>query len=262
MTVNTGATLEIPQSGTVTLAGNLTLASGAALAFKLDGKSETTLALASGKTLTATAAAIKFAEGSFPEPGREYTLVSGANLADGDEAKFSLPQDDKGKLDVDASGNLVYTAPEYFYIKIADNGRFSLKDESDNVINVDIPVSWIYAKTDESDSSSPSAIATALADPGANGIPVWQSYCMGLEPTNSQSVVLCEAAADQSDPGRVAIKAGNINIPEGLEGVEVSATLERKIPGGEFTAVTNATFASGAVAFTTPEIGDGISFFV
>ena len=118
MTVNTGATLEVPESGTVTLAGNLTLASGAALAFKLNGNSETTLALASGKTLTASESVnIKFAEGSVFAPDKAYTLVSGANLAEGDEAKFALPQGNRGTLSV-VEGNLVYTAPKYFYIKV------------------------------------------------------------------------------------------------------------------------------------------------
>ncbi len=260
MTVNSGATLEIPQSGTVTLAGNLTLANGAALAFKLDGDNETTLALASGKTLAATAkVGIKFAEGSFPKPGREYTLVSAANLAAGDEAKFSLPAGDRGALSV-KDGKLVYTAPSYFYIRVADNGRFSLKDESDNVINVDIPVSWIYAKTGESDSSSLSAIATTLADPGVNGIAVWKSYCLGLDPQDAASTLLCEAAAGQPSDGKVNIAAKNLNVPAGLSGVAVTAYLDRK-NGDGWDLVASAQVTSGSALLAAPAIESGTSFF-
>jgi hypothetical protein len=155
-------------------------------------------------------------------------------------------------ISVNESGRLVVKTAEYFYIRVTEN---------EDAEQLSVPMQWIADNGVAGSGDSAQNVADALAENGANGLLVWQSYCLGLNPQDAQSVVLCEAAADQSDPGRVAIKAGNINIPEGLEGVEVSATLERKIPGGEFTAVTNATFASGAVAFTTPEIGDGISFF-
>ena len=260
VTVNTGATLSVPEAGTGTVGGNLTLANGAALAFKLDGDNETTLALASGKTLAATATVgIKFIEGTVLKPGKSYTLVSGANLQPSDKDKFSPPEGYGGVLSV-SSGNLVYTAPEYFYIRVADNGRFSLKDESDNVINVDIPVSWIYAKTGESDSSSPSAIATALADPGANGIPAWQSYCLGLDPQDAASTLLCEAAAGQPSDGKVNIAAKNLNVPAGLSGVAVTAYLDRK-NGDGWDLVASAPVSSGSALLAAPAIESGTSFF-
>ena len=71
-----------------------------------------------GKTLRATESVnIKFAEGSVFAPDKAYTLVSGAGLTEGDEAKFALPQGNRGTLSV-VEGNLVYTAPKYFIIKV------------------------------------------------------------------------------------------------------------------------------------------------
>ena len=249
ITVNSGATLEIPQSGTVTLGGNLTLASGAALAFKLDGNSETTLAIASGKTFTATAAAIKFAEGSFPEPDKEYTLVSGANLADGDEAKFSLPAGDRGTLSV-KDGNLVYKAPSYFYIKIAEGSPSELA----------VPLAWIYDNTDAGDASDAAGTAAALSEDGANGIAVWQSYCLGLDPQDAASTLLCEAAAGQPSDGKVNIAAKNLNVPAGLSGVAVTAYLDRK-NGDGWDLVASAPVSSGSALLAAPAIESGTSFF-
>ena len=251
ITVNSGATLEIPQSGTVTLAGNLTLANGAALAFKLDGNSETTLALASGKTLAATAkVGIKFAEGSFPEPGREYTLVSGANLADGDEAKFSLPAGDRGALSV-KDGKLVYTAPSYFYIRVAEGSPSELA----------VPLAWIYDNTDAGDASDAAGTAAALSKDGANGIAVWKSYCLGLNPKYAASTLLCEAAAGQPSDGKVNIAAKNLNVPAGLSGVAVTAYLDRKNGDGWDLGVASAPVTSGSALLAAPAIESGTSFF-
>ena len=112
------AQLKVAKSGTVSLGGDLTLADGATLGFALNGDNDTTLAIESGKTLTVNGTvAVKFAEGSVFAPDKAYTLVSGANLAEGDEAKFALPEGNRGTLSV-VEGNLVYTAPKYFIIKV------------------------------------------------------------------------------------------------------------------------------------------------
>ena len=190
---------------------------------------------------------IVFAEGSTFTPGREYTLISGASGLDKD--KFSLPGGDRGSLKV-VENTLVYTAPKYFYIKIAEN-----------LPDVAIPLQWAIDNgivTEETDSATGAAVLSAT---GENGIAKWQSYCLGLDPNEAESVVLCEAAAEQPGSGCIAIKAGNIDIPAELEGARVSATLERMLPGGDFESVTNGTFSSGAIVLTTPEIGPGISFF-
>ena len=71
-------------------------------------------------TLNATAenkALVEFASGSVKSFGRSYTLTSGGKFSEGDEAKFALPEGDGGKLTI-VEGNLVYTAPKYFIIKV------------------------------------------------------------------------------------------------------------------------------------------------
>ena len=251
VTVNANATLSVPEAGTGTVGGNLTLANGAALEFKLDGDSETTLALDSGKTLTATATVgIKFAEGSIFVPGRTYTLLSGGNLADGDKAKFSLPEGDRGVLSV-SSGNLVYTAPSCFFIKIAEGSSSELA----------VPFEWIYDNTDAGERSSAAEIAAALEDSGANGIAVWKSYCLGLDPQDAASLVLCDSAAEQPADGNVNIAAKNLNVPAGLSGVAVTAYLDRKNGDGWDLGVASAPVSSGSALLAAPAIESGTSFF-
>ena len=114
-----GTTLSLPQVGIVSLGGNLTLASGAKLAFKLDHGGETTLSLASAPNLPDSGTVVvEFEEGSAFAPDKTYTLISGGNFQASDKGKFALPQGDRGELDVDASGNLVYIAPKYFLINV------------------------------------------------------------------------------------------------------------------------------------------------
>ena len=239
--MNDGATLSAPESGTMTIGGNLTLQSGAKLKFGINDANETTVALASGKTLPASGTvAIEFAEGSTFVPGRTYTLLSGGNLDDGDEKKFSLPDGDKGKLDVDASGNLIYTAPTCFFIKIADGAANDLE----------VPLEWIYANTAATAASGTEQIAEALVSTGANGIPVWQSYCMGLDPDDAASVVLCVPAQDQPDGAGAFKFTTNVSVPENLAGVAVSASLDRK-SGGDWVEQQSQTVSSGSpVEFT------------
>ena len=103
------------------------------------------------------------------------------------------------------------------------------------------PVQKLYATLSRCDdnghadaSDSDEEIEAALEKPGANGIPVWQSYFLGLEPDDPASVVLCEAAESQPVPGTVAVVAKNLAVPAGLEGVTVTAYLDRKSMGGEW----------------------------
>lgn len=115
VTVNNGATLSAPESGTATIGGNFVLADGAVLSFGINGASDTTIAVNSGKTLTVNGTvAVEFAEGSSFASGRKYTLLSGGNLSDA--SKFALAEGVRGSLSVE-DGNLIYTAP-YFYIKV------------------------------------------------------------------------------------------------------------------------------------------------
>ena len=120
ITLNGGTTLEVAEtSGTASLGGALTLNQGSKLKFKLGDENNATLAL-TALTLNATAenkALVEFASGSVKSFGRSYTLTSGGKFSEGDEAKFALPEGDGGKLTI-VEGNLVYTAPKYFIIKV------------------------------------------------------------------------------------------------------------------------------------------------
>ena len=120
ITLNSGTTLEVAEtSGTASLGGALTLNQGSKLKFKLAENANATLAL-TALTLNATAenkALVEFAAGSAKSFGQSYTLTSGGKFAEGDEAKFALPEGDGGKLTI-VEGNLIYTAPKYFIIKV------------------------------------------------------------------------------------------------------------------------------------------------
>ena len=247
-------------SGTVTVGGGLFVGDNSTLKFTINNSTDTNNLVVSYVSNTIETDD-KFVNvyvdldesqdyASFTNVYTLVTVTGDTKLQDEDLSKYKLIGNEHLTLAIEG-GNLVVKRKPFFYIKIADQGDSQLE----------VPWNWPKENGIATTEETIVDVAAKLARDGENGIPAWQSYCLGLEPTNSQSVVLCEAAADQSDPGRVAIKAANINIPEGLEGVEVSATLERKILGGEFTAVTNGTFSSGAIVLTTPEIDPGLSFF-
>ena len=254
ITLNSGTTLEVAEtSGTASLGGALTMNQGSKLKFKLAGNGNARLAL-TDLTLNATAenkALVEFASGSVKSYGGSYTLTSGGKFSEGDEAKFALPEGDGGKLAIEG-GNLVYTAPEvYFHIKIAEGSSSDLE----------VPLSWVCDNTAVDGASSAAEIETALKNTGANGIPVWQSYCLGLNPKEAASVVLCDSAETQPSDGTVKIAAKNLNVPEGLSGVTVKARLYRK-NGGEWEAVGDyVTVSSGTAELASPTLGDGMSFF-
>ncbi len=72
------------------------------------------------------------------------------------------------------------------------------------------------------------ASVAALATAGANGIPAWQSYFLGLDPQDASSVVLCEGAPGaQTQDGEIALVAKNLLKPAGADGVAVTCRLQR-----------------------------------
>ncbi len=96
LTVNSGATLALPQTGTVTMGGSLALAAGSTIEFTLSVAGQTTLDV-TGKTLALPAAeADPVVVSHETKPGKAvrsktpYTLISGANLTEDDLAKFTL----------------------------------------------------------------------------------------------------------------------------------------------------------------------------
>ena len=246
----TGTTLALPQTGTVTMYGNLTLAAGATNAYTL-GKNDTTLAIASGKTLTLPAegtVAIAFASGSVYAPGKTYTLISGAGLQAEDLAKFSFPEGESDKFSIDKDGNLVYVAPSYFTIRIAD-------------FDVKVPGDWLTGE-----AGLETCGEGTLASLGANGLPLWKSYCLGLHPMDATSLVLCEPALAQAPSGgEFAVCAKNLSVPAELEGVAVTAYLQRKTANGGWEdvgeGVSVAPGAGPVVLAGTLGEGESVSFF-
>ena len=115
-TVSVANGARLVAAGNAGKAGNLTIADGALLEFRLNGETSTSLAATSVTAASGDKATICFTPGSSKLVGQSYTLITGANLAD--TSAFALSDDDRGTLSVDGSGNLVYTAPTYFLIKV------------------------------------------------------------------------------------------------------------------------------------------------
>ena len=217
VTVKDGATLSLPVPGEAAVPGAVTAEGGATLEFLLKTSGNAVLKT-SGLTVSGgtegKTVAVKFAEGSSLTPGRAYTLTSGANLDPAADANalFSCPDGGDGRLSIDANGELVYTAPEYFFIRIATG-------------TVKVPAAWVAANGPEGCSD--------IAEICANGMPVWQNYCLGLDPADPASLVLCEAAVSQpgDGSGRFAIVAKNMNVPEEDFGATVTAYLDKSLDG-------------------------------
>ncbi len=126
-----------------------------------------------------------------------------------------------------------------------------------------VPWNWLKQNGIATNQENLDTLAATLEENGANGIPVWQSYCLGLNPNEADSVVLCVPAQDQPDEAGTFKFTTNVAIPEGLTGVAVTASLDRKSGGdwvrqGEPIVVEHGT----PVAFTAsadPE--NALSFF-
>ena len=102
--------------GSAAKAGKLKVANGSTLEFKLNDATCTSFAATSVTPAASGAkATIAFTPGSVKSVGKAYTLITGANLADA--SAFAIPSGDRGSLSIDG-GNLVYTAPTYFVIKV------------------------------------------------------------------------------------------------------------------------------------------------
>ena len=110
VTMNGSSTLKVAQSGTVTLGGNLTLASTAALAFNFtDRATAPTLALKAASTIPATVNVKVSADaGIRPSSSRTHTLTSGYDFT-GKTVNLVDPPDWVQSVGIDGSGNIVLT---------------------------------------------------------------------------------------------------------------------------------------------------------
>ena len=114
LTVNGGATLQVAESGTVTLGGNLTLDSGATLGFNFTERDVApTLAASSVTASGAVSVKASAADGIWPKGGATpYTLTTGGGFS-ADGVTVSLDETSKPNwaenVDVNAAGNIVLT---------------------------------------------------------------------------------------------------------------------------------------------------------
>ena len=244
--------LSISKTGTVT-GGAFVMGSGGSLALEFASKtSGATMNITTSFTRNANIPITFSTESAFGFDDT-YTLVQGGKIANTNN--FSVASATANGVDITdgvylavESGNLVLKRKPYFYIKVAETG------------SLEIPKTWVDANVGEY-AGETEAFISAMTSTGENGMKRWQSYCLGLEPNEAESVVLCEAAAEQPANGTVNITAGNLNVPGDLSGVEVTAYLDRKNGSGWDEDVARATVVSGTATLASPEIGDGISFF-
>ena len=114
--VTGGATFALPQTGTVTIPGAVTLQKDSMLEFKANGADNALVTFSSAPSLPDNGTVkVKLTADSNPVVAQSYTLTSGAGLSNAD--KFELADGVRGTLTV-VSNELVYTAPNYFYIKV------------------------------------------------------------------------------------------------------------------------------------------------
>ena len=112
VSLNDTSTLKVAQSGTMTLSGLLTVASGTTLAFNFtDSATPPAISAAGGLVLPESGAVnvkVTADDGNFA--CGEYTIISGAGLTDGDLAKFrfnrKLTDDLRGELSI-SGGDLI-----------------------------------------------------------------------------------------------------------------------------------------------------------
>jgi len=261
--MQTGTTLAVGKSVTSGSFGNLTLQSGTSLAFNFTSTA-TAPVLALGGTLTLPSEGqnpvtvkVSANEGLDFVCGTEYAITSGGKFpADAVSSGKVVLTDDSPAwaiLYVNDTGDLVVKVAEYFYIKIAGTE------------DIDLPVlmQWLDDNGIAAADDSIKSVVDALTENGANGIPVWQSYCMGLKPNDTENAVICAAAAEQPDEaGKVAIEIPRSSVPDGLSGVAVTAYLDVKTPGLDWTIdTTGEKISSGAISRIATVDSPGISFF-
>jgi len=252
--ITTGA---IGGSGSVTFEPDTTFAvnftsTNAAPVLAFNGASTLTLPETGSVSVKVTAD-----EGLHFNFGDEYEITSGGKFpADAVTSGKVVLTDDSPAwaiLYVNASGDLAVKVADYFYIKIAGTEDMDLP----------VPMQWLDDNGIAAADDSIKSVVDALTENGANGIPVWQSYCMGLDPRDAGNAVFCAAAAEQpSEAGKVAIEVSRSFVPAELSGVTVKAYLDVKRPGHDWDFdETGETVSSGAIS-RTAEISDpGISFF-
>ena len=117
LNVESGAVVETAAAGvSAAVFPTVNLAAGSILSFYAGSDGAGKFAFGSARTIGG-AVKVKLAEGSAPAVGTQYVLTSNANLSDAEAANFALADGVRGTLSV-VGGELVYTPPNYFIIKV------------------------------------------------------------------------------------------------------------------------------------------------
>lgn len=263
MSLWNNGTLNLTSKGCVTLGSNITFGNGSTLKFKIHDNTDTNKLNAAFNlsNINGTTQFINvYVDSSLDYASLEantYTLITQTGeteLVEGDLRKFKLQGNGCLKLAI-KDGNLIAVPKPYFFIRISENSTRELP----------VPLDWIDASGTASSSDSVENITKALTSAGANGIARWQSYCLGLSPTNAESVVLCIPTPDQPvDTGAFKFTT-NVTVPQGVTGVVATAYLECKSGNDDWSqqGVGQPISNNSAVVFTgNADPGNALSFFV
>ena len=178
-------------------------------------------------------------------------------------ARFTEITLDAGEMQIWDSGAVMQTGRGKFeldaesarYFKLSAKGTGLYLERADSFaageLAPGIPAAAFPAQTLVSAGITRFTTAAALADSlkaiGVNGLPKWQSICLGLDPNGAPAEMLCDIAPEGS--GEMALWLKDVVVPENVTGVGVVATLLRKSEGGAWTAVDTKRIASGEVKF-------------
>jgi hypothetical protein len=111
-------TLKLPETGTATIGGQAWFHNAAKIKLGVAGTENAKIVFSATPKFEKNIE-VSFTEDSEPAVGRSYTLTEGAGLTalETDETSIKLANAVKGELSV-VGGELVYTAPTYFVIKV------------------------------------------------------------------------------------------------------------------------------------------------
>ena len=115
---------------------------------------------------------------------------------------------------------------------------------------VTVPGEWVAQNYADFGNVGESDIPAWLGGTGANGLPRWQGWLLGLDPADASSVVLCQAAETQPGAGEFAVGA-NVNVQAG-SGAAVTAYLDTSSDGEAWTekVAEQALSEGGTVSFS------------
>ena len=204
---------------------------------KVESSASQNLIYASGNGTTAISG------GTFAAPKTDFIYVKDATASvsiSGGYFSASVPEK------YCASGYIptTTTAPQYAATRYTVINTQIVYPTSDTeagqaTVGVPVPYSWITNNTtllpkDRVPTADEFAAVTkaALEAPGANGVPLWQSYVLGFVPSDPSSNLRMVGVPVDGEPGKVMVKGLNINIPEDLAaGTIIGYHLEESVPG-------------------------------